>query len=679
MPRDLPVGNGSLLLAFDGNYCICDVYYPHVGHENHTAGHGFRFGVWVEGMFEWVGKHWDLSMLYKEDSLLTDVTARSQTLGVELKCNDCIDHIENIYIKQISLRNLSDSDREFRVFLHHDFHILESPTGDTAYYDPDERAVIHFKGSRYFLISGLRDGRQGIDQFSTGVKEFRGLEGTWRDAEDGVLGGNAIAQGSVDSVVSFTVEVPAGGAKTIHYWICAGRDFAEVSRLNRMVAGHGLEYFLRRTDNYWRAWVNKEALGVEGLPENIVKLLKRSLLIIRTNIDRTGAIIAGCDSDVLGYSRDTYCYMWPRDGALTAYALDMAGYHDTTRRFFNFCLDIMKTGKESVGFFLHKYNPDGSLGSSWHGWTDNGKKILPIQEDGTALVLWALWHHFDRFRDIEFAANQYENVVKRIGDFLASYTDPATGLPLPSYDLWEEKWGVHTFTASAVYAGLKAASKFGLFFGDSKRSRLYEKAAEQIRQAVDKHLYSRRHGRFLKSISSDESGALSADLTVDASTYAPFYFGLFEAGDERIINTMGAIEKILSVRSPAGGVARYEGDAYYMDKDVTGVPGNPWVICHLWLLQWRIAKAQNPEELEEALPMLEWVASRALPSGVLAEQLHPVTGKPVSVAPLTWSHSTYVSAVLQYANKLGNIRLCPVCGNPLYKHEKKAALNHIKI
>lgn len=28
MPRDLPLGNGSLLLAFDENYQIRDLYWP---------------------------------------------------------------------------------------------------------------------------------------------------------------------------------------------------------------------------------------------------------------------------------------------------------------------------------------------------------------------------------------------------------------------------------------------------------------------------------------------------------------------------------------------------------------------------------------------------------------------------------------------------------------------------
>jgi hypothetical protein len=44
--------------------------------------------------------------------------------------------------------------------------------------------------------------------------------------------------------------------------------------------------------------------------------------------------------------------------------------------------------------------------------------------------------------------------------------------------------------------------------------------------------------------------------------------------------------------------------------------------------------------------------SRALPSGVLAEQVHPYTGQPISVSPLTWSHATFVAVVADYLHKL---------------------------
>lgn len=673
MPRDIPVGNGNFLITFDRDYCLRDIYYPYVGQENHTDGHRFRFGIWSDGAFSWVnGTDWTLGLEYAGESLLTHVTAINSKLDVSLHCNDIVDYRENIYIKKVLLRNHSEREREFRIFFHHDYHILESPIGDTAYYDPDERAIIHYKGNRYFLMTGMLDGRQGPDQFATGIKEFHGLEGTWKDAEDGRLEGSPISQGSVDSTLSFRTRVKGGADQTLYYWIAAGKNYAEVSALNRMILTEGAERFIQRTDSYWRAWVNNENFDLTLLTPSIRQAYKLSLLIIRTNIDSHGAIIAANDSDIQHFARDTYSYMWPRDGAFTAYALDLAGYPGLTRRFYEFCLDIMSEGKEAEGFFLHKYNPDGCLGSSWHPWIADGKKHLPIQEDGTALVLWSLWFHFEKYRDVEFAAKLYENLVIKCGDFLASYRDGQTGLPLPSYDLWEENFGVHTFTVSSVYAGLKAAGRFAHLFGDTERAMKYESASEEVKEALDRHLYSREHGRFLKSIRFNRDGSHEADPVIDASMYAPFYFGVFGARDERVVNTMNAIRGRLWVKTEVGGIARYEGDSYHRVTDnVQDVPGNPWFLCTLWLAQWHIAWAESPEELQEAIPLIEWVCRRGLPSMVLAEQVNPFTDQPLSASPLTWSHAGLVAAIHEYLSRLGEISICPACGRPMAGHESR--------
>lgn len=672
MPRDIPIGNGNFLITLDQDYCIRDIYYPCAGKENHTDGHKFRFGIWADDRFEWVCREWNLRLDYVTESLLTNVSAFNNSHGISLHCNDLIDYRENIFIKKIILKNLAEREREIRIFFHHDFHILESATGDTAYYDPDEKALIHYKGDRYFLMSGIRESRQGIDQYATGIKEFHGLEGTWKDAEDGKLEGEPISQGSVDSTISFSVRVAPNGEQPIYYWICAGTNYSEVSRLNKMIMGHGIEHFIKRTENYWRGWVNKENLNLSELPENIAALYKKSLMILRTNIDSKGAIIAGNDSDIQHFARDTYSYMWPRDGALVAYALDLAGYHGITRGFFRFCHNIIKKGKESVGYFLHKYNPDGSLGSSWHPWIGNSEKQLPIQEDGTGLLLWSLWYHFDRYRDIEFISELYDNLIIRCGDFLASYRDSKTGLPLPSYDLWEENWGIHTFTVSAVYAGLNAAERFSEFFGDIKRAKIYNRAAEEIKSSMDRYLYSKEKERFLKTIIPAKEGSFEIDLTIDASIYAPFYFGVFKPDDNRVVNTMNAIKEQLWIKTGVGGIARYKGDRYHRaTDDIDNVPGNPWFICTLWLAQWYIARAKNKEELKEALPVLEWVTSRAMLSGVLAEQVHPFTNQPLSVSPLTWSHAAFVTTVLEYIYKFERVNVCPTCGMPMQRVKNK--------
>src|SRR5205807_4375020 len=93
-----------------------------------------------------------------------------------------------------------------------------------------------------------------------------------------------------------------------------------------------------------------------------------------------------------------------------------------------------------------------------------------IQEDETALIIWALWQYFELYQRIEETAPFYRTLVTRPADFMLGYVDPATGLPLPSHDLWEERWGVHAFTVAAGIAGLRADARLTEAFGEPERA-----------------------------------------------------------------------------------------------------------------------------------------------------------------------------------------------------------------
>src|SRR3546814_11844584 len=88
MPRDIPVSNGNLLLNFDANYRIRDIYFPWIGLENHTLGTELRFGVWVDGRISWMGPAWEKDLRYRDDTLVTQWTLRNSALGLELHCPD---------------------------------------------------------------------------------------------------------------------------------------------------------------------------------------------------------------------------------------------------------------------------------------------------------------------------------------------------------------------------------------------------------------------------------------------------------------------------------------------------------------------------------------------------------------------------------------------------------------
>ncbi len=640
--RDIPVGNGKLLVNFDDKYQIRDIYFPHVGQENHTEGFPFRFGVWVDGEFSWVfSDDWVRSLKYLQETLVTDVTLRNESLGVEIVCNDTVASHENIFLRKICVNNLHDSEREVRIFLHQDFRIYENRVGDTAFYDPETLALIHYKKHRYFLINT----EPHFSSFATGRKAFRDQEGTWRDAEDGELRGGAITEGSVDSTIGLGFRLAAAGSFEFFYWIAAGTSYDEVSELNKQVLDRRPQEYLAYTENYWRVWVNKNEIEFEGLTAEIVEFYKRSLLIINTQIDSDGAILAANDSDVTERATDHYSYLWTRDGAFVANALDLAGYAHIARTFYDFCGRIIHPD----GYFLQKYNADGTVASGWHAaWDIYGRRrVVPIQEDETALVLWALWQHYDKYRDLEFAHRLYRRLIVRCADFMVEFRDPVFKLPLPSWNLWEDSRGIHTFTCSTVVAGLRSAANFALLFAEKERAASYGQAADEIVEAMREHLYSPEHGRFLRAIQYNGDGSSETDPTVDASLFGTFYFECFPPDDEMVVNTMQAIKERLST---GGGILRYENDAYMRASD--GNSGNVWIICTLWLADYYIACAQTKDELTEALNILEWIKVSALPSGVLAEQLNPMTGEPVSVSPLTWSHSTFVATVMNYLQKL---------------------------
>ncbi len=663
MPRDLPLANGRLLINFDPRYNLRDMYWPHVGQRNHSEGHVNHTGVWVDGAFAWFeSDDWQRELRYEADTLVTAVTLTNPKLQVRVECGDVVDFDRDILLRRMRVTNLADHPREVRLFAHHDWHIGESEGANTVYYHPALKVLVAYKDQCYVLVGGLagedvanapetvRMAAYGITQWATGQKEVNGQQGTWRDAEDGQLQGNPIAQGSVDSCAGFHLGTLAPGeAGVCYHWLAFGERFNAVRDLDALVRARGPESFFTRTHNYWRLWVNTKPIELGDLPQPLVDLYKRSLLVIRTQIDNDGAIIAATDADVWSFSRDSYAYMWPRDGALVANAMSHSGYGDITGAFFSFCANVITDG----GYLLHKFTPSGALGSSWHPWmAPDGTPQLPIQEDETALVVYALWQHYALFHEVEFVRPLYRPFVKAAADFMVRFREPHTRLPAPSWDLWEERHGIHAYTVGAVYAGLTAAAHFATAFGEDDLAASYTQAAQEIQAAARQYLWHEGEERFLRMINVHADGTIIPDMTVDVSITGLYQFGLFDPRSDEMSKTMQAIEGRLAVKSAVGGVARYENDYYHqVSSDIANVPGNPWFICACWLAEYAVARADTLDELHQALAWLQWVQARALPSGVLAEQVDPYSDAPLSVSPLTWSHAEYVSAVRWYAGK----------------------------
>jgi len=653
MARAVTLGNGNMLIGLDYKGQVRDFYFPYVGHSNHVSGASgsfvHRIGVYVDEALYWLDDpSWNIVVGSEADTVIGSLHAVNDTIGVSLSSQDAVHNEKNIFIRSFTVQNERKDAREIKVFFSQQFRISESRRGDTGFYDPRVNAVIHYKGHCHFLVNAFL-GDDQFEDYTIGLFGIEGKEGTYHDAYDGKLERNPIEHGSVDSVIGITCNLGGNASTHINYWVVCGQNIAEVHDLNTHVLAETPERLLLSTKNYWNAWLQKEDRDLTLLTPELQSLFNRSLTTIRVHTDNNGAIIASSDTDMLHHGRDTYSYVWPRDGAYVAHALDRMGYSDVAERFFTFFGDKLERG----GYLMHKYRSDGTLGSSWHPWMQNGVPQLPIQEDETAIMLFMLWRHYDITHNIEFVESLYNPFIEKAAEFLSEFIQSEYGLPQNSFDLWEEKYGISTYTASCVYGGLIAAAHFANMLGKEEPARRYSAIAQRMQEGINEHLWDKELHMFIKQIHASDTEDPVIDRTVDLSSFfGPLYFGVIDGEDPRVAEAFAVIEEKLRVQKTDAYV-RYERDNYYTMQEA-GSP-NPWVITTLWVAQYLITVAKKPKDLERPYKILEWTCSHATKGGVLPEQMHPHTGEHLSTAPLIWSHAEFVVTVDDYIKKHGEL------------------------
>lgn len=648
MARALTIGNGNILVGLDYRGQVRDFYYPFVGQTNHVSGasgsYVHRIGAYINDVLYWFDDpSWQIAIGHPETGLTGGFIAE-HTSGIVIKSDDEVHNEKNIFLRQLTVTNTTEKPITCKLFFYQQFRISESRRGDTSLYDPRVGAIIHYKGADTFLINAQVNGVR-FTEYNIGLFGIEGKEGTYFDAYDGVLEKNPIEHGSVDSIIGVSCTLEPRGTSIVDYWIVCGHSIHEVHTLDAHVLEETPKRLIHSAEAFWLAWLDQQTTRIEGLSSKVKELYLRSLLTMRVHTDNRGGIIASSDTDMLHHGRDTYSYVWPRDGALIAHVFDSVGYHDVARRFYGY----MAKCQEPAGFLMHKYLPDGSLGSSWHPWLQRGVVELPIQEDETATMLFVLWKHYETRPDIEFIESMYNSFIEPAAQFLCDYVEAETGLPHASFDLWEEKYGTSTYTTASVYGGLMAAVHFANLLGKDNDGRTYLAVAQRMKTAIRQYLYDEARGVYVKQVVHTDDG-LIYDKTIDTSSvHGLLFFEVLDPDDETIISSVRVVEETLQVSGDSRGFVRYQNDSYYTLQDA-GSP-NPWVITTLWMARYRILCAKSLTDLEMVYQVLEWTASHAGAGGTLAEQMHPHTREHKSAAPLIWSHAEFVLTVKAYIDK----------------------------
>jgi glucoamylase len=344
-------------------------------------------------------------------------------------------------------------------------------------------------------------------------------------------------------------------------------------------------------------------------------MIRRSLLTLKLlTAESHGGIIAAPCMD------PEYRFCWPRDATYVAYAFDRCGYHEEAKRFYIWCT---KAQEPEGGLYQRYYIGVRLKGPCWSSQTDE-----------IATVLWGMGKHFELTGDRRFVHSVWNSVMKA-ADFLATQFSKANGL-IETVGLWEEKFGSHTYSNAAVYAGLKSAVSLAKVMGKDDLGSKWDQNAISLRESLLNLSWDAQLNRFIKT-------AVPRNENLDISLLSLSYpFDVLPADDERMKKTAIALESVFKFKS--GGLGRYPFDQYY--------GGNPWILTTLWLALYY----EKAGELVKAEQLIRWTLDHSTELGLLSEQVDKESGAPISAIPLAWSHAFFILSVLDLQEAKNSIK-----------------------
>lgn len=564
MAKSLVFSNGSLYVGLNEQALVSRVYFPYIGYELHTPDMTHRIGVWVDGRVSWIDdEQWSHKTRYPYGALVGHTVATNESIGIILEFEDFVDSEKNALLRNIHVINVRSEQRSIRVFLHQAFVINNSPRPDTVQYLPEDKAVLHYSGDRAFVIGGATDVGQVFDQHSIGLFGD-GRDGTWRDAEDGVLGGNMVDCGQADSTIRFALTIGGLSSRRIHYWLAAGTSIHQTTLLHRELQRTNIVKRLESTTKWWRKWLAPGLKAAEGIEPRYRQTFMEQLMRVESQIGANGTIAS--------QSLATESSMQLRDAAYTLWPLVRLGHTDEPLRFFTFCADSIS--RESVLF--PSYLTDGSPTATNRPYDG---KYPPLESDAVALVAFVFLQFYAVQKQASLLDEYYESLLVPLCNFLSEFTDQH-GLVHPSYSMSEQSKAT-TYATALTYAALQAAADIADARSDQERSVTWRLASEDIQEAARRLLVE----DMMLRESSDEPAPTIAAL------FGVFMYGLLDVEHPALERTVRSIEDKL--RRQDGLFA------------TSGVHDDIDMIGSLWMAQYYLEAGRK----EEAMTMLEYISN----------------------------------------------------------------------
>lgn len=579
------LGNGSLLATLSARGELERVFWPRVDWAQQLG--ELRLGIMSEGRTRWLDEEpFTHEQSYFQDATVLRTLVRDGDLELEL-----VDHV--VAGAPVLARRLRTDERGLRLVVYCRPELAESRRYGGVWAHPESGCVVFYRRDMALAVGVIPTGK-----VSCGADKGE-IPSVVDEAAPGKIGAASSAHGPADAVL--IADLNGEAVLLCAFGASPDAALAELARHAGVQHDELLDARVRH-DADRLVSAPPEMSGVEGLGP----LYRRSLLVFDLVASRdTGGVIAAPELDPEFVESGGYGFVWPRDLAFTALAFLASGREDLLRRALAWSLRT----QSAEGVWLQRHWTDGFLAPSW----------TQLQLDETGAMLLAYEAAFRELRD-DSLDRELWLAARRAANFLVEFREPGTGLPQPSFDLWEEDEGRHAYTAASVIGGLRAAACMA---GRHERrlAEGYSRAADEVRDALETELWSEEQGHYVRS---------TDDSRLDSSLLGLAWpFGAVDARSPRMRSTVKAIERALA--AGAGGLRRYEGDTY--------AGGNAWVLAALWLGLVHRQAGHGAGHLRS----LAYATDVQTVLGLLPEQVTD-DGRPAWVVPLTWSHAMLVLA-----------------------------------
>lgn len=613
--NDAIIGNKNIKATFSKKGELLRLYYPNIDFRQFID--ELKVGVKVNDsrlidLAEDINNVYQQEYIEETNILKTEIT--NTYFNLKMIQTDFVPIKENILVKKYKFINQHEIDLNIDLLLH-----------SALLSNNNNKASGMFKNEE--LIQYMHDYTLTI--FSKTKPLSFQINNSEENIKDGVIEGKDYIGLSKDSSISYSLgNLKPNEEAEIDIIIAIYDHTFSLERIEEdsiRLKKIDIEKSLNETKKYWKNYLR--AHHTIHLPEpvnekerKIKKIYERSILLfpLLCNYD-TGGMVAAAEVDEQYKECGGYGYCWPRDAIFITKAMYTLKMEKEVEKFYkNFCNHT----QSKDGMWEQRFYTNESLAPAWG-----------YQIDETASIIYGVYDYYLYKQDTKFLKDNLKMCEKAV-HYLEKYVaNVLSGEKIqPSYDIWEEKEDIHTYSLAAIFSAFEAMITINELVKP-----LYEKNRLKLEQIAKKNEVLKKYlvdikKYILKNFYDNESKWFvrnTTDKKMDISLIGLVYpFHVFSPKEKKIQNTIERMN--MTLRTYTGGYMRYEGDTYR--------GGNPWIIANLWLAEYYLEAGMK----NRARECFDFAIIGSNEHGLLPEQVDNRTMDPAWVIGLGWSHAMFI-------------------------------------